>query len=104
MQDGGNRLSAWGLRGSYAEDSEPASELCARPSLPKTAFAIRQREKAWRRSALQTGDGRNYVNQGGTAGFPVPLGMEVRRFCLTGKSIRPAVTTQQELTADGEAK
>lgn len=44
------------------------------------------------------------INQGGTAGFPVPLGMEVRRFCLTGKSIRPAVTTQQELTADGEAK
>ena len=30
-----------------------------------------------------TGDGRIGVNLGGTAGFPVPLGMEIRLFRIT---------------------
>lgn len=28
--------------------------------------------------------GRESVKQGGTAGFPVPLGLEIRRFARTG--------------------
>lgn len=64
------------LGGPYAEDLEPASEL-PREACGKKPVAG---ESAAQACVKGMRDGRVCVNWGGTAGFSVPWGMEVRLF------------------------